>query len=378
MSYIFKTTDVAKSLNLNPPVVYECYDDSTIECFKYKSYNKNWREIISWHQKRHPRPIFCWGDIREVICKKHFQDHEDFLFVPDRLIEHGVDPEQILLVTNYHSLITPSEVCELTQTNMHTIFFRLFEYEAILRHMYNDSNLPDWQGPNQKSNIIPDKKYLCMFGKPRRFMRSGALIFLEEFYMYPDALISALIDPSGLDLTLASNFWPETMLEKVFDKFQGTLDEVDVKFIENSGSYYWGYPYNENLYHRTNISIIGECNDIDIPNEPERSCFYITEKTTRAMYNKHPFVILSVENFMKNLKKLGYKTFDSVIDESYDSITNPYQRLQMAMKSAKDLSQQSDSLAVKQICEHNFENLHLVFKSELKKLKDCLIKLSVK
>jgi hypothetical protein len=49
------------------------------------------------------------------------------------------------------------------------------------------------------------------------------------------------------------------------------------------------------------------------------SMFHCTEKTFKAMFYKHPFIMVSTRGFLRNLRKLGYKTFHGIIDESYDT-----------------------------------------------------------
>lgn len=46
--------------------------------------------------------------------------------------------------------------------------------------------------------------------------------------------------------------------------------------------------------------------------------FYPTEKTWRPIINKTPFMTIGPNNFLKNLRKLGFRTFDTWWSESYD------------------------------------------------------------
>lgn len=46
--------------------------------------------------------------------------------------------------------------------------------------------------------------------------------------------------------------------------------------------------------------------------------FHLTEKTVRPMLYKRPFIIQGPKHFIKNLKLLGFKTFDQWWDEGYD------------------------------------------------------------
>jgi hypothetical protein len=47
--------------------------------------------------------------------------------------------------------------------------------------------------------------------------------------------------------------------------------------------------------------------------------FYLTEKMARPLLTGTPFVVFGPRNYLQNLRRLGFKTFDSVWDEGYDS-----------------------------------------------------------
>jgi hypothetical protein len=46
--------------------------------------------------------------------------------------------------------------------------------------------------------------------------------------------------------------------------------------------------------------------------------FFITEKTLRCIINRRPFIVQGPIHYLKNLKSLGFKTFDTWWDEGYD------------------------------------------------------------
>ena len=65
-----------------------------------------------------------------------------------------------------------------------------------------------------------------------------------------------------------------------------------------------------------------------------------TEKTAKPIIAKRPFVVFGSPGHLKALRKLGFKTFSSVIDESYDNEENREKRFQMvirAMEKVNDL-----------------------------------------
>jgi hypothetical protein len=207
-----------------------------------------------------------------------------------------------------------------------------------------------------------DKKYLALFGKPRKFMRAGAMILMHRNGMDHDAIISSLAEQQGIQQAVewTSQYWDKQELETVFNKHAGAVDHIVYDSPQTMDSNYRGYPYDVDLYRNTAISIVAETNDVASDNHPLGQ-FWVTEKICRTMFNHHPFVVLSTPHFLKNLKQLGYQTFDSIIDESYDECTDPYTRLAKAIGSARDLADNITSTLLKDIVVHNFQMLHKVF-----------------
>jgi hypothetical protein len=74
-------------------------------------------------------------------------------------------------------------------------------------------------------------------------------------------------------------------------------------------------PYNctnwGKVYEKIAIEIVCETST-------EEDCFGPSEKILRPCYYKRPFLVIGSPNFLKNYQKLGYKTFDGIINESYD------------------------------------------------------------
>lgn len=86
--------------------------------------------------------------------------------------------------------------------------------------------------------------------------------------------------------------------------------------------------------------------------------FFPTEKTTRPLICGNPFLIHGPVDFLSNLKKLGFKTFNEFWDESYDK-WHGYARYLMICEVIDDLSKldndQLNELYFKMspIIEHN-------------------------
>jgi hypothetical protein len=79
------------------------------------------------------------------------------------------------------------------------------------------------------------------------------------------------------------------------------------------------------IYNQTYYSIVAETNFFNEFN------FY-TEKIVKPIICGRLFIAIAGQYYLRNLKQLGFKTFSSVIDESYDNEPDNTTRWAMAMK----------------------------------------------
>ncbi len=95
----------------------------------------------------------------------------------------------------------------------------------------------------------------------------------------------------------------------------------------------------------------------------DASTLYITEKTLRPILRFQPFIHLGSPFVLRELQRMGFKTFAPLIDESYDEITDPAQRMQAIMAQidrlcAMPMQELHDACcAMWEVLEHNFNNL---------------------
>jgi len=68
---------------------------------------------------------------------------------------------------------------------------------------------------------------------------------------------------------------------------------------------------------------------------------WITEKTVKNLYIGKPFVVMSGAGTLNKLKTFGFKTFSPWINETYDTITNNYDRLQAIISEIDRIAQLS-------------------------------------
>lgn len=87
-----------------------------------------------------------------------------------------------------------------------------------------------------------------------------------------------------------------------------------------------------------------------------------SEKTFKPILNKSPFIFLGSPYGLKYLRSLGFKTFNFVIDESYDAEMLTYKRVKSALEQAKILCELSVNECTKKleqlndVCEYNYNH----------------------
>lgn len=85
-----------------------------------------------------------------------------------------------------------------------------------------------------------------------------------------------------------------------------------------------------------------------------------TEKTAKVLAMGHPFIVAANTGFYRDLRNLGFRTFDTVIDESFDLVENHQDRMDRIYDVVQDLCNQDLTSFLKEcrdICKYNQEHL---------------------
>ena len=75
-----------------------------------------------------------------------------------------------------------------------------------------------------------------------------------------------------------------------------------------------------------------------VPETLYKHGYFFTEKTMKPIATKTPFLIVSTCHYLKFLKQQGFKTFDNLIDESYDSFPQIEDRIRSLVQTMHDIS----------------------------------------
>jgi hypothetical protein len=122
---------------------------------------------------------------------------------------------------------------------------------------------------------------------------------------------------------------------------QGKWDQDVDQLEETSASRYALLPLD--IYNQTYYSIVAETTT-------ENKYSFYNEKVAKPIIAGRPFVAFAGQNYLSNLRQLGFKTFASVVDEGYDTIADLHQRMETAWAQVEWLCEQDP--------EHVYRELH--------------------
>ena len=210
------------------------------------------------------------------------------------------------------------------------------------------------------------KLFICL---NRRFRHHRGIFYLmvyehgllDHFYYSLDKIDPDSRLPNATDKVkshTARNFLQDSVFG-YSDKEQFSEQTIDdalkqLPLILDTSTFEYPNKQNKDLityFENSLISVVTETNFNDN--------IHITEKTFRAMYNLHPFILLSSQGSLKYLRSLGFITFNIFWDESYDDESHCGIRLEKIFDLVKEISTWSKtrrfqfSMSIQPILEHN-------------------------
>lgn len=102
----------------------------------------------------------------------------------------------------------------------------------------------------------------------------------------------------------------------------------------------------------------------------EDRIFLSAEKVGKCMLGRRLFVHFGVQGFLAQLRELGFETFGSVIDESYDNIVDALSRWTAAFDQVRWLCQQDLGTLVPHLLPILDHNRHRLFELEREKREE--------
>ena len=257
------------------------------------------------------------------------------------IVSQGIDIKDVLFVFNRSAF---ADWMEKHINNI--VFIDLFAVAAAVRHAI---------GKTPVSNVsVKDrpKKINLLVGKIDKPFRS---LVLQSFYTskLKDSTMFSILGMPNSDANFDKDF-----LQFLKDN-QGPIDGAET--IEtNEGVSSQGWSDNCRVYDETSVSVICETHETN-------DSLFITEKTYRPIINRHPFVARASFPLLEYLQAIGFKTFNTLIDESYESSEISSTQADRLVSAAGELLEKTQTQAdqVQAIVDHNYETLIKFAQSEL-------------
>lgn len=276
----------------------------------------------------------------------------DLLIVFDQELLPGNKLEKYLEMTRLRFsienviIVTGAIKQNLTLTTDNIFIFPLFLIEASYNYNYKETGI--------KTKL---KLFDALLGinKPHRtkiFKKLYTTNLLDESYVslinldYNHNRSTVYYSPDLYNLEQTEAIRAKELNSGVFNSYEYTLSHPRISSIQ--------YPVSRqipaNVYQNSYYSIVAETN--------WNSYIFFTEKTVKPLLAKRLFVMFSARHHLKKLQEYGFKTFSSIIDESYDDEFNDALRFELALQQIINLSKMDPLVVqekIKDILDHNYD-----------------------
>jgi hypothetical protein len=304
-----------------------------------------------------------------VFTRRHNTDKKIFFYDQEPLVSSLSDPYidmfnsdltmNILVTSEYSSTVDSYAV----DNNFKKLYYFFHGFAAL-----------DWYrgyyALNYNKSIV--KQYKNDFITFNRIINND-----RSYRIY---FVSQLKEQGLLDKGLVSF----NVTDNLFDDWQDEVADPGTKLSEHARHHAETHLVNVNklvidnptLHGSASADIPRTVDSITIPNTVDafwhvvtETVFYydklhLTEKIFKPIVSKQPFMLLAAPGNLSYLRSYGFKTFDGIIDESYDTIQDPDQRTEAVVYqlawycNLSDTEKQDIIYALEPIIEHNFRHFY--------------------
>ena len=216
--------------------------------------------------------------------------------------------------------------------------------------------------------VIPTKYFTCLNNVPRTHRLWTYFYFLKHD-MLKKGMVSKQSKSTIKNTKGGAISYYDGGITNFKDFFTDEFckaHQEDVLYLDKDYIYRALGTLDKNMTMWTNRNFYALNSVVSFVNEvfqTPRHRIFITEKTWIPILNKRPFILNATPHNLTYLKKLGFETFDSILDESYDTIINPTNRMKTACESLKTFIDRplqeciKDLKKIEKILEHNYQNI---------------------
>ena len=336
-----------------------------------------------YHYLKDDKSKFITNDIKLGKCKLIFASltefsNEDYHMYFDNfknlLKQYDILEENVLIFDYQNNMETLNEKYE---TN---VKFKYYNWLMVAWQHY--TKLPDTKSNFKNKDYIRDKYYMTLNKSVTKQHRLYLMYFLWNSNLLDKGFVSFFHEKDS-----------EQYKEQFFDGLVGKLNKSEVqKFYNwlNDNPLYVDVNWQElkeysqnnqmhssapnevfidktdNAYKNSYFNILTESSFVESDIEGSLD-FYLNERNVFPINAFQPYIAVNGQGHMKELKKLGFKTFHPYIDESYDEEVSANERFSMIETEIDKLCSMSKQeihdwyWSMEEIYKHNYNHLHNVF-----------------
>lgn len=305
--------DIVKQVYNDDVVIYRFYPygSKNIEDLKYLlDYSQSFRrlsaEIICYDQEPLNYDNYQYKDAKVNIIHKELYDIEPTIFKSFNL--------------RYLGYLNIYDKCLLIHSEKNSVEVEKYKNNHFIPVYYWSHGLiaQDWFRYAKYVNIQPSEK-------PQQFLIYNRAWAGTREYRFKFVELLQENDLVNYCKTSFNPVDPEHGIHYTDHEFKNPAfrpTKIENSFPTTVASAHSSADFDINDYANTKFEVVLETLFDD-------SRVHLTEKTLRPIACGHPFILAATPGSLAYLRDYGFKTFDGIIDESYDLETNPVKRLEL-------------------------------------------------
>lgn len=360
LSTFYKAYGKSKNLlttNINDEnLIYLC-ESFEPSCY-FKDFVKNIRpKTLEKIKNNEMIVVFNW-------CGEALYDGMFNSIIAKEFEENGLNTDLIFVLTSANNIKNTSKINYISdhfflQNSANSL--RLFLTQKNARNMNNDF---DWNSEIVNYDVFSKNKskhFISLNRQVSRPHRYGYGLFLEKNNLWNKGYFSFLHmmeDVNQCYETLSMNDF--NSYGELHNSFKAKIPmHIDTKHLKNQNNLHAfrvSEIYYKPAYEDSIVNIVTETTFTN-------NRVFISEKTFHPIINLQPFIMISSNGHLAELRRLGFKTFDGFIDESYDMEENSQKRFKMICDEIIRLSEMDIEelnklyLSYKEVYIHNRQHL---------------------
>lgn len=304
-----------------------------------------------------------------LFVEKYKFNNDDVLFVNNNnildevIIKNGIQHKFLVVTYNYFMTNLWFSDIDITDSNS----------DKVLQSDFN-------RKISYVTTYPKEKKFLILNRRPR----PHRVVLFTEIMKNNELRDNCVISIGGCDLQddkMLENDWVDVYNRMVDSNYKHSknegiefltkYDNTKNCFVDSNPNFNLAFNINDTLQLNTFVSVVTETLF-------ENDTVFFSEKIFKPIFTCQPFIILGNPHMLRELKKLGFETFEEYWDESYDLETDFTKRTEKVIDTIKSINKKSNeelfemTKKMSNKLKHNYFNLTNKSKEEIFTLKKTL------